>query len=261
MHRTERRMVIDTSRERKATFPLLVSCLLFTLCFLVWSQPLSAATVTEKVLAEGTKNETAYYVIESGVSGPVVLITAGVHGSEKAPIRAAEQIRKWTIKKGTLIVLPRSNIRACTNGTREGGGFDLNRAFPSSSGESAGNALATAILKMIKAEKVDWLMDLHEGLDYSTNSDSVGQSVIYMPGKTETFASRLQAKLNQSISSKTEKFQLLKYPTKGSLARAAAEVHNVKSLIFETCRQDSLSTRIEWHRDAAVELLKYLGMK
>ncbi|MBM4089335.1 MAG: hypothetical protein FJ276_07885 [Planctomycetes bacterium] len=61
------------------------------------------------LIAEKTEWENPYYVVESPVDGPTVLITAGLHGNEPAGSRAAEQIRHWPIRRGRLIVVPRVN--------------------------------------------------------------------------------------------------------------------------------------------------------
>ena len=46
------------------------------------------------------------------------MITGGVHGDEPAGAAAAEQIRHWTIRRGTLIVVPRANPPALAAKTR-----------------------------------------------------------------------------------------------------------------------------------------------
>ena len=45
---------------------------------------LFAREYSRGALAEGTRWENPYYVIDSGVEGPVVLITGGMHGNELA---------------------------------------------------------------------------------------------------------------------------------------------------------------------------------
>ncbi|HJO52894.1 MAG TPA: succinylglutamate desuccinylase/aspartoacylase family protein, partial [Verrucomicrobiota bacterium] len=81
-------------------------------------QALAAETISSGVLAKGTQWETTFYRRDSGVDGPVVLVTGGIHGNEPAGARAAEQVRHWPIKKGRLIVVPRANIPGLKAGTR-----------------------------------------------------------------------------------------------------------------------------------------------
>ena len=50
------------------------------------------------LIAEKTEWENPYDVIDSGVEGPTLPITGGLHGNEPAGNRAAEQIRHWPIQ-------------------------------------------------------------------------------------------------------------------------------------------------------------------
>ena len=53
-------------------------------------QAVAVETLSSGVLAKGTQWETAFYQRDSGVDGPVVLVTGGIHGNEPAGARAAE---------------------------------------------------------------------------------------------------------------------------------------------------------------------------
>jgi hypothetical protein len=232
---------------------------------LAMPQTVEAATTTKtRIIASGTKYATELYVIESGVPGPVVMIVGGVHGNETAGYRAAAQVKNYSVKKGTLLVIPQANKRAVAAGTRTMGGADLNRAFPTSKTDKPNNIMSTAIFKVVKDYNVDWLMDMHEGANYQKikSSSSVGQSVIYYPNtKTKTVATRIVSNLNKGISTSYKKFSLLRYPVSGSLASASAKVYGVNSFIFESCSRDPLSTRISYQLKAANILLSYLQMK
>lgn len=221
---------------------------------------------TEKVvIADGTKYATDMYIIRSGKPGPVVMIVGGVHGNETAGYKAAAKVKDYTIKKGTLIVLPEANKRAVAIHRRYVSSVgDLNRDFPQSSTEKPDTYLARSIYNAVKKYDVDWLMDMHEGYDYYKNSStsSVGQSLIYYPNSaTKNVASTIVGKLNNSISSSYKEFSLLRYPIKGSLARSTAQYLGVHSFIFETCSKQTLSTRINYQLKAANTLLEQLDMK
>jgi len=62
--------------------------------------------VSIKIILPHTRFATRCYTIESGVGGPTVLITGGVHGDESAGVFAAEAIRRWPLKAGRMIVIP-----------------------------------------------------------------------------------------------------------------------------------------------------------
>ena len=86
-------------------------------------------------IAEGTRWETGYTIIDSGDPGPCVLITAGIHGNEPAGCRAAEQVRHWPVGRGHVVLLPRCNVPGLRAGKRHLPGVtgklrNLNRNFP-----------------------------------------------------------------------------------------------------------------------------------
>ena len=224
----------------------------------------AASTRTVKLLPD-TKYETALTVIDSGKSGPTVLVVGGVHGSEPAGYRAADQLKEESIAAGRLLILPRANAIGVKKGQRapsETG--NLNRNFPSAKNGSADGALAKAILAMMKEYRPDWVIDLHEGINYAglSSSDSVGQSVIYYPsGQAAAGAKKIVSALNSSITTSYRQFQLLKYPVKGSLSRAAAVSCGASSMIVETCTRDKLETRITRQLKAVRTILSLAGMQ
>ena len=151
---------------------------------------LAVEKLSSGFLAKGTKWETPIFQRDSGVAGPTVFITGGVHGNEPAGARAAEQIRHWPNKKGRLIVVPRVNNLGLLDNTRFLPGEppqlrDLNRQFPKTKAPAvAKGVLAMALWEYIGKQKPDWLIDLHEGIDFhQINSKSVGSSIIDVKGK------------------------------------------------------------------------------
>lgn len=216
-------------------------------------------------VAAGTKYATDLYIIDSGKPGPVVMIVGGMHGSETAGYQAANKVTEYSIKKGKLLVLPEANKRAVAIKKRlVSGEGDLNRAFPDSSSQSPKNTLSKAIYQVVKDYKVEWLMDMHEGFDYYKNpaTDSVGQTVIHYPSKQMTpVAQTIVNELNKDISKSSEKYSLLKYPIKTSLARSTGQFLGVNSFIFETSMKQTLSTRVKQQLKAANTLLGELGMR
>ena len=223
--------------------------------------PTKSKKITTVTVAAGTIYATPMYIIDSGKSGPTVMIVGGVHGNEPAGYNAAAKVKDWNIKKGKLIVLPQANKKAVSNKTRTYSGIDLNRQFPQSKTQSPKTTLAKAIWGEVKKYKVDWLMDMHEGYNYTKISDSVGQSIIYCPNSaTQTMANAIVKDLNSGISTSYKKFTLYKYPVKGSLARAAGDYQGVNAFIFETASKPALSTRVNYQVKAAKTLLTRLGM-
>lgn len=144
-------------------------------------------------IAQGTPWETPYHIIDSGVEGPIVLVVGGIHGDQPAGFRAAEQIRRWPISKGKLIVIPAANLRGLKEKRRSIPGVaeaerDLNRNFAiSETGavEPQGK-LAESIWELVGKEKPDWFIDFHEGTNFHVSHQpakgkrrSSGSTIIY----------------------------------------------------------------------------------
>lgn len=247
---------------------LLTTLLILTAVFVnpgqIDAAPVAQQQIVKKVLVSGTANATELYIIDSQQSGPVVMIVGGVHGSEIAGVQGAKKFINLTIKKGKLLVLPEANKRALAIKKRTASGqSDLNRMFPQSTKQSADTALSKAIYEVVRDYKVEWLMDMHEGFDYykNTKTDSVGQTLIHYPSAQMTpMANTIVSTLNSSITKSSQKFTLLKYPVKGSLARSSAQYLGVNAFIFETSMKQTLTTRVNQQEKAANTLLKKLGI-
>ncbi|MBL7221398.1 MAG: succinylglutamate desuccinylase/aspartoacylase family protein [Phycisphaerae bacterium] len=231
--------------------------------------PVIAVERTGGLIAAGTKWATPYYVVDSKVAGPVVMITGGMHGNEPAGARAAEHIRFWTIRRGKLIIAPRLNPAALAAGRRlipgapEGAG-NLNRNFPKTGrqGKAIG-APAGAIWAFVKSARPDWLIDLHEGFAFhKSNPKSTGASIISLPELKlgDTVRLMLDA-VNASVSDEGKKLVALRGSANGSLARSAAQKLGAKTMILETCYTDQyMSLRTRQHRLMVHRLLKHLKM-
>jgi len=256
--------VMQKGRSRVSNYILMFIVGIFVFSSVIaMPQPAQAAT-SKRIIASGTKYATDLYVIKSGVPGPVVMIVGGVHGNEPAGYKAAALVKSYSIKKGTLIVIPQANKRAVAAHRRSIGGADLNRDFPTSRSDRPDSTMATAIFNVVKNYDVDWLIDMHEGINYQKvkSSTSVGQSLIYYPDtQTKTIATKIVNSLNNGIKTSYKDFSLLRYPVSGSLASASAKVLGVNSFIFESCTKDPLSTRINYQLKAANMLLSHLKMK
>lgn len=231
----------------------------------VAAQDTSFQVLSKETVASGTKYATELYIIRSSKPGPVVMLVGGIHGNETAGYTAACMLKDYRINQGTLLVLPKANLRAIqADQRRVSGEKDLNRSFPQSRSDSADTILAKEIYNVVKKYNVDWLVDMHEGANYARikSSSSVGQSLIYYPDSaTKNIAKQIVNTLNQNISTSYKKFDLLTYPAKGSLSRASAQFLGVNSFIFETCSRQLLSTRVGYQLKAAGMLLSSLGMR
>lgn len=230
------------------------------------SAVLSQTHRTESI-GGGAEWETPCFVLDSGRPGPAVLIVGGIHGDEPAGARAAGQIRNWQVTKGRLIVLPAANRPGLHKGTRSTPGApeeekNLNRNFPNDAGDQPRGDMASAIWRLVEDQQPDWLVDLHEGVDFHQRSKSVGGSIIRYPSEKADLAAELMIEaVNATIDNEDHTFRSLRYPATGSLARAAAKCLGASALILETARKSQpLSLRIRQHRIMVHRLLTDLGM-
>ena len=208
------------------------------------------ATRSARSIAAGTKWRTSAVVIDSGVPGPTALVVGGVHGNEPAGYRAARQASGWRVAKGKLVVIPRANELGLRAGTRRMPGLpkersDLNRQFPTAARPSPVGELATALWAFVTELSPDFVVDLHEGYDFTQrNPKSVGSSLIGAehPG-TAALAKAAQAAVNAEIAAKDLKFVLKKRAVNGSLIRAVVEQLQVPALILDCLLYTSPSPR------------------
>lgn len=244
-----------------------------TLCVvlaLIFSVPTAwaGAVRSSGLIGEGTAWETSFYVVDNGRDGPAVMIVGGIHGNEPAGSRAAEQILCWRIVKGRLIVVPRANVAALEARKRLTPGLpeetsNLNCNFPEAEGESGDCALSGALWELVCSQEPDWLIDLHEGFDFTRiNGKSVGSSVIAAKEPEVVDQARgMLDDLNETIADPNKQFVLKGPPVAGSFALAAADVLGVKSMILETTFKDQrISLRCRQHRIMVGRLLGGLGM-
>lgn len=240
----------------------MVAVTLATLLVVLTAQSLSAAEVTRRTILPGTVYATELIEIDSGVPGPTVWISGGVHGSELGGWKAAERIAGWRVSRGKLIVIPRANIRAVRQQSRVAeDGLDLNRQFPAKSGQQPRGTLATALWKELRRYRPDWVFDLHEALgNHNFSADSVGQTIIIYPrGQMPAVANAAIQRLNRGLTS-SQKFHILRYPVEGSLAHAAGHVLGANASIIETSRTFALGQRINWHLQLMRIILDHLDM-
>lgn len=105
------------------------------------------------------------YRIDSGKTGPKVLLTAGVHGDEYEPMLTAMQLINelpGLLKSGSLTIVPVTNESAYVNSIRYGeDGLDLARICPGKPDGTITERVASQISSLIKES--DYFIDMHTG--------------------------------------------------------------------------------------------------
>lgn len=101
----------------------------------------------------------------SGVSGPHVLIIAGIHGDELEPMLAANELLNLLpceLRSGSVTIIPVANSSAYSLGSRCGSdGLDMARTFPGDIAGSTTQIVVQQITELIR--NADYLIDLHTG--------------------------------------------------------------------------------------------------
>ena len=243
-----------------------------------WSTASDAASKPRRSsgsIAVGTEWETPFYKVETDKPGPTVMIVGGIHGNEPAGAYAAEQIRHWTICRGTLVVLPcanrpgrAANIRYLPKRPMEE--RDLNRNFPSPNTKSTRGVLAGEIWKLTRDVEPDWVLDLHEGYEFNVShkpppgkKKSVGTSLIFQRNSSiQPLIDRLLDTVNLTITDKDRRFVPLGGgPIIGSWVRGCLHHLKIPGMILETTFKDQpLSVRTQQHRLLVNEVLDSLEM-
>jgi len=251
------------------TFRSLLACILLLTLFVGAAR--AEVGRTSGLIAENTEWENPYYIVDSGVEGPTLLITGGLHGNEPAGYRAAEQIRHWPIRCGKLIVVPRVNTPGLKQNTRwlPGESEELrnaNRNFPKT-GEpnEARSVLVKALWEFMQSQEPDWVVDLHEGSDFHVaNPKSVGSSIIYFDTpEMQQLAAKIYDDVNATIEAPDREIVKLfkRGPIDGGLVRASIQQLGAKGFCFETTYQKQpISTRTRQHRIMVHRLMRELGM-
>ncbi|HET8753491.1 MAG TPA: succinylglutamate desuccinylase/aspartoacylase family protein [Salinimicrobium sp.] len=131
-------------------------------------QPGKSATINFNMakLYTTTSVEVPIIIERSKKPGPVILITAGIHGDE---INGVEIVRQLIAKeinkpsKGTIICIPILNVFGFLNMSREfPDGRDLNRVFPGSKNGSLASRFAYQFVTKI-LPIADFCLDFHTG--------------------------------------------------------------------------------------------------
>lgn len=107
-------------------------------------------------------------VVRGVRDGPVLALTAGIHGSEPSPIVALQRVRADLDARklaGTVILLHIANVPSFVHRTIYRGPWDqknLNRVFPGKADGTGSERIAHAITTQV-IDQCDYLIDMHSG--------------------------------------------------------------------------------------------------
>ncbi|MFT6270049.1 MAG: putative deacylase [Alphaproteobacteria bacterium] len=189
-------------------------------------------------------------VINSKTEGPVMFISAAIHGDELNGIeiiRRLLRMKTFKLLKGTLVAVPIVNVYGVLNQTRYmPDRRDLNRSFPGSPKGSMTGRLAHLFLTQI-AEKCDYGIDLHTGAIHRSNFPQIRADL--SDSETEKMARAFGVPL------------LLNSVLRDGSLRESASQSGTKVLLYEAgeaLRFDELS--IQSGLKGILNVMSHLGM-
>lgn len=222
--------------------------------------------ITKRGLVDNTKFQTSYYMIRGSSNGQTVMVTAGIHGNERASIRAANKLLillkndRLQIQNGTLIIVPIVNTHAYKQRIR--GVPDLNRTFPIKSVTEVRHPLSAALFRLAKHYKVSWYIDLHEANGLSKiNPRFLGQTLITNPKSVAVPpVRRIIKRMNRTISRNSQHFTIRLHPLPGSGRTASHRLLRAKAVTVETCWSLPYAFRVHLQMQVLYHLLYEAGL-
>ncbi len=213
--------------------------------------------------------ETPFFVFKGKTPGPVMILDGGIHGDEIASYMACDSIVKYIkLTKGTLIVIPRTNIIACRQNTRQVN-FDFNHAFPGDiTSDTYEYRLAYEFMWLVDSVKPDLIINLHEARTkwspqaLTDPEKAYGQIVISCLQPFEELLVRSVDNMNKNIPAGDFTFHTHYYSFReySSLDNFVTKF-KIKSYTVETYRGFNIEDRVKLQLIAAIQFMKEIGLE
>lgn len=201
-------------------------------------------------LPSRTLIDTPIYVYRGLEEGPVLSLTAGMHGDE---INGMEIVRRILdngynkVKRGTVLCMPIINMYGFLNYSREvPDGKDINRSFPGSKGGSLASRVAWHVTHEI-IPAIDYGIDFHTGGAMRTNYPQV--------------RCVMQDQKNAELAMAFHAPYTIDSPFRPHSLRQTAAKHEKNIIVYEggeSIRYDQQA--IEEGVNGTLRLMKYLNM-
>ncbi|WP_435153381.1 succinylglutamate desuccinylase/aspartoacylase family protein [Haladaptatus sp. DFWS20] len=229
-------------------------------------------TVTTSKIRAGTEQETTLYEIQHDRPGSTAFVVGGMHGNEESGYWAAQDILKWKIDAGTLVVLPETNTQAVEHHRRKWPkGMDLNRKFPV--GKPPENALAEEIWDTIVGHSPDVLIDLHssKGILRREGDEGVGQNVFRSRHDevTRSIQTAIELLNDEYVTGYDPIYDFVqtpasetKYATAPMLVNKTRHDQEMPSCLFEVTQDDvKPKKRTQWTKVFVASMLDTWGIR
>ncbi|MFC1834422.1 M14/M99 family metallopeptidase [Thermodesulfobacteriota bacterium] len=184
---------------------------------------------------KGTESELDVYTIKGRLPGPTVLIVGGIQGNEPGGYLAADLYADLSLRKGTIIVVPRANFVSIVRNKRGIRG-DMNRKFAEGTGQPDQDVRVVEVIKELM-KKSDFFLNLHDGSGFyaptwqspARNPMKYGQSVIadgeflerpgHRPLSLDGMAGRVIERVNSQIADPKHLFHFNNHKTRAKNTR------------------------------------------
>ncbi len=233
------------------------------------SEPAQYTFVRQDYFGLNDDYETPYFVFKGKKPGPVMILDGGIHGDEIASYMACDSIVKYlNLYSGTLIVIPRTNIIACKQNTREVN-FDFNHAFPGDiTNDTYEYRLAYEFMWLVDSVKPDLIINLHEARTkwspkaLTDPEKAYGQIVISCLQPFEELLVRSVDNMNKNIPEGDFTFHTHYYSlrTYSSLDNFVTKF-NIKSYTVETYRGFAIEDRVKLQIIASLQFMEEIGLE
>lgn len=253
----------------------------------------------QRLLMEGTPQETPIHIFGSGREGPIVGVLGGVHGNEPGGWLAAEQIRDTLRPEtGALIVVPRANALAVQQFVRTTDELgDLNRLYPGDPDGLPMARMAYEITETLREFRASHVLDLHESWAFyrdrtetATGTAFLGQTVSSSTAQGLALGRSIVEAVNGRILAPIEELTLREWPPAGfvfptptpggsptptpsasggfsfgrrsrSSLGLSTHLPGVVALLAEMGQQQAIERRVALHVDIVTEALRQVGMQ
>jgi predicted deacylase len=190
------------------------------------------------------------HVVHGKTEGPTLFVSAAVHGDELNGVEICQRLLEYKSLqriRGTLLVIPVVNVYGMIHQTRYlPDRRDLNRSFPGSEKGSLAGRVANLFMREIVARCTHGI-DLHTGAILRSNLPQIRANLDDQTTADMAVAFGVPVLLNSPLRD-------------GSL-RAAADSHDVVTLLYEAgeaLRNDEVSIRAGFH--GVINVMRHIGM-
>ena len=207
-----------------------------------------------------------YYHLKSKNPKFKVMLIGGIHGNEMGAYKAADMLVNATLKKGELLIIPRSNFTSILANVRGYNG-DMNRKFSFLSKKDPDYYYVELLKSAILEYKPDVVISMHDGYGFNIkNKKAWGQSIIIDEFKYKNFNLFTEANFvkNHANISLKQKLSLINTKTftshihdeqKKALTAWCLE-HGIKAFCIESSKQLNLENKIKTHLTILKEFFK-----